>query len=160
MAYKVLAVLIELKFLQLTQLLTQPGQVLWTLTVDMQEGAVGENALFAVVQKTPVQPGITQLGRLKVQGAALDSILFCWFSAWRIHNLVKQGYVCARKLKPGHCHWIVRGVAALQMSWIVELHLLIRLIRLQLHLRLGHNHYTGKEMLLQTFTFHTNCLIS
>lgn len=76
MAYKVLAVLIELKFLQLTQLLTQPGQVLGTLTVDMQEGAVGENAGFAVVQKTPVQPGITQVGRLKAEVLALDSILF------------------------------------------------------------------------------------
>lgn len=75
MAYKVLAVLIELKFLQLTQLLTQPGQVLWTLTVDMQEGAVGKKVVFAVVQKTLVQPGIIQLGRLKEQDAALDSIL-------------------------------------------------------------------------------------
>lgn len=75
MAYKVLAVLIEIKFLQLSQLLTQPGQVFWALTVDMQEGAVGEKLNFAVVQKTLVQPGITQLGRLEQEDAAPNSTL-------------------------------------------------------------------------------------
>lgn len=46
MAYKVLAALMELNFLRLSQLLTATRP---TLTVDMQEGAVGENADFAVV---------------------------------------------------------------------------------------------------------------
>lgn len=49
MAYKVLAVLTELEFLRLVQLLTATSQVFWTLTVDVQEGAVGENFDFAVV---------------------------------------------------------------------------------------------------------------
>lgn len=156
MAYQVLAALIELRFLQLSQSRTQPGQVLWSLTGDVQECAVGQIFIFAVVQKTPVQPGITQLGWLEQTFVALESILFLNLRTWTIQKLDQHGSVH----DPGRFHRSFGGVAALQFSLIMEQHLLKRPICLQLHLRLGHNHCTGKEMLLQTFTFHTSPLIS
>lgn len=118
----------------------------------MQEGAVGENFGFVAVHKTLVQRGITQLGRFKLQGAAPGSILSRIVEVWRIHHLQQHDCASPLKLEPGHWYWIVGGVAAPEFSWIVEPHLLIRLIRLPLHLRLrlhlSHNHYAGKEMLL------------